>query len=79
MVGSTYGITPQNQVYAWGNNQNGQLGTGDSNDRTTPFLISGFTNIAQISAGHFHVIALQATGTMFSCGYNNVSSHSLSI
>jgi alpha-tubulin suppressor-like RCC1 family protein len=73
LMQTTYGITTQNEVYAWGNNQNAQLGIGDSKDRTTPTKIPGFVNILQISAGHFHVIALQQGGTMFACGFNNVS------
>jgi hypothetical protein len=36
-------VTQDGQLWAWGDNSNGQLGTGDTGGRSTPTLISGFT------------------------------------
>lgn len=41
-----------NNVWAWGDNTSGQLGTGDTTSRTSPTLVTGLsTNIIDIAAG----------------------------
>ncbi|MBQ3032868.1 MAG: Ig-like domain-containing protein, partial [Deferribacterales bacterium] len=37
---ATYAITNAGKVYAWGNNENGQLGIGSTDNRATPQLIT---------------------------------------
>jgi alpha-tubulin suppressor-like RCC1 family protein len=59
-------------VYSWGNNDNGQLGTGDSTeiDLTIPTLIPNFTNIVNISARNSHSLAVRNDGQPFAWGLN---------
>lgn len=45
------------QVYAWGRNEDGQLGLGDEEDRMVPELvkeITGHNNIVEIATGKAH-------------------------
>ena len=48
------------QVYSWGNNSNGQLGHGDTEDRNTPTLISFFKgmNVVDIFAFSYQSFVL---------------------
>src|SRR5579871_978069 len=55
-------------VWAWGNNAYGQLGTGDTTNRTTPVPV--FYGAKAIAAGSFHSLALDADGSVWAWGYN---------
>jgi hypothetical protein len=57
-------------LFAFGNNTNGQLGLGDTIDRVSPCKIEGFKNIVQISCGFWHSLFLGSNGEVWSCGYN---------
>ncbi|WP_242592713.1 RCC1 domain-containing protein [Corallococcus exiguus] len=60
-------------VLAWGSDFAGQSGdgTGGGGTRTpTPTLVPGVTNVASISAGYNHVLALKQDGTVWAWGYN---------
>jgi|JI6StandDraft_1071083.scaffolds.fasta_scaffold13580_3 gliding motility-associated-like protein len=41
-----------NQLYGWGHNQLGQLGTGDNFESTTPRPVIGMTNVRYYSTGY---------------------------
>ncbi len=59
-------------VLAWGNDAGGQLGDNATlEDKPTPVVVSGASNIIAISAGYFHSLALKSDGTMFSWGNNS--------
>ena len=61
------------QVFAWGNNQSGQLGDGSApNDRTRPAPVPGVTGAVAISAGRSHAIALGADGAVWTWGNNQL-------
>nr|XP_027193695.1 RCC1 and BTB domain-containing protein 2-like [Dermatophagoides pteronyssinus] len=67
-------LTNTNEIYSWGWNENGQLGLGDINDRTTPSLVSFpdgsiDSKIKNIMAGSFHSLFLLEDGQIFGCGY----------
>jgi len=53
-------IDDQGQVYAWGRNENGQLGLGDSKDKMVPTLVQELTgyNIVEIATGKAHSLFL---------------------
>lgn len=58
-------------VYSCGKNNNGQLGHGDTTNRTSPTLISGLSDVIQVSAGSGNSLFLLKDGTVKSCGANN--------
>jgi alpha-tubulin suppressor-like RCC1 family protein len=60
-------------VWAWGNNQFGQIGTGTATPLepvTTPFQVPTLTGITALSGGAHHSLALRNDGTVWSWGYN---------
>jgi len=59
-------------LWAWGNNQYGQLGDGTTNDEYTPIQVSGLSGITAISAGELHSVALKNDGTVWAWGDNFV-------
>lgn len=61
------------QVYCWGANDSGQLGTGESGggtDRNRPWGVSGLTDAVQVAAGASHTCALRRTGQVACWGLN---------
>ena len=67
-------------IWAWGNNQHGQLGNGTDTGESqipiptpTPVQVSGFTDPhATISAGYWHSMAMKDDGTVWTWGHNDV-------
>ena len=59
-------------VWACGKNDKGQLGLGDTTDRTTFTQVTTNINndVSQIACGGSHTIILKNDGTVWSCGYN---------
>ncbi|WP_295825410.1 hypothetical protein [uncultured Microbacterium sp.] len=65
-------LTTDHAVYAWGDNSNGQLGTGDRDSRTTPTAITFPTGISitSLAAGRNHSLALDADHNVYAWGWN---------
>lgn len=65
-------VTGTSQVYAWGANDRGQLGLGDSNDRRSPCMIEALwaLPVLQLAAGASHSAALTSNGFLFTWGAN---------
>ncbi|XP_025928583.1 X-linked retinitis pigmentosa GTPase regulator isoform X2 [Apteryx rowi] len=66
--------TEKGNVYAAGGNSEGQLGLGDTEERTTFHLISFFTNqhrIKQLAAGSYTSAAITEDGQLFMWGDNS--------
>ena len=67
-------IKSDQTVWAWGANENGQLGDGTLNHRYTPIQILGeggagyLSNVEALSAGVNHSLALKANGTVWAWG-----------
>ena len=60
-------------VWAWGNNNYGQIGDGTSgNFRTMPVLVSGLTEVSSVAAGTYHSLALKSDGTVMAWGSNSL-------
>jgi alpha-tubulin suppressor-like RCC1 family protein len=66
----TCGVTVNGSAYCWGNNGNGQLGTGSFSQDSVPRLVSGGITFAQVSAGESHTCGLTAAGDAYCWGYN---------
>lgn len=66
------------KVYAWGDNSNGNLGTGDFDNRSSPVLIIfeeknvNEVKIHNISCGANHAAAVSLTGKLFTWGAGNL-------
>ncbi|GIW24525.1 RCC1 domain-containing protein [Meiothermus sp.] len=66
----TLALKSDGSIWAWGDNPNGELGTGNNNPYTNPVLLAGITAKA-IAAGGNHSVALLADGTVRTWGFNN--------
>ena len=58
-------------VWTWGNNSNGQLGTGNRNSSATPIQVASLENIIDISVGNNYTVAVKNDGTVWSFGSNS--------
>ena len=65
-------LTSDGRVYACGSNGDGQLGLGDTNDRSTFTLVPTTTTapIISIVAGSDHSLLLTSDGRVYACGDN---------
>jgi alpha-tubulin suppressor-like RCC1 family protein len=70
--GSSLGISAGGASYAWGNNDDGQLGISSQGNRSSPTSIIGshrFSAVAGGSGGDGHSLALKYDGSAWSWGY----------
>ena len=73
---SSFALTSNSRVYAWGRNNSGQLGDDSTVDKLTPTLIS-FTDLQNgetlrtIAAGIGHSLAVTSAGRVYAWGRNN--------
>jgi len=66
-------LTSNGQVWAWGYNHVGQLGTETKNlAQPTPIQVSGLPSIKAIAVGYYHSIALDTTGHLWTWGSNSL-------
>ncbi len=64
------GITATGAAFAWGFNNNGQLGVGDVTDRSSPVAVLGGLQFKKTSSGNFHNLGLAVDGTVYAWGRN---------
>jgi len=57
-------------VFAWGDNERGQLGDGTRFRRHIPVQVPGLRKVAMIAAGRTHTLALRNDGTVRAWGEN---------
>jgi len=68
----TIGLRADGTAYTWGLNHRGQLGTGDTSNRSSPgSVIGGITNWAQVSAGYYQCLGVTSTGIAYGWGFSN--------
>jgi len=67
----TCGISTGSQVFCWGDNQYGQLGTSDTTSRLVPIILSGGITFRDITAGLNHTCGLDSSGRAYCWGRNN--------
>jgi alpha-tubulin suppressor-like RCC1 family protein len=70
--GQACALTASGAAYCWGWNRYGQLGTGDTTDRSQPALVTGGLTFTAISAGgDDHTCGLTSGGAAYCWGLNN--------
>lgn len=73
-AGRIIGLRSNGTLWAWGDNWDGQLGTGNTTYYSSPVLVAGgFTDWCQVSAGYMHSTALKSNGTIWAWGRNNTA------
>lgn len=68
---SACGLRLDGRVQCWGNNERGQLGTGDLLDRDQPTLVSELVDVKQLSVGTWAACAVRADATLWCWGDND--------
>ncbi|XP_066588332.1 uncharacterized protein ca [Prorops nasuta] len=65
-------LTSDGRVFTWGWGVHGQLGHGNTDEKTTPTLVKSLLGIVirHISAGYAHTLALSADGVVHAFGSN---------
>lgn len=58
-------------LWAWGRNDNGQLGDGTNVNTSNPIQIGNNTNWLTVSAGGIHSLAIKNDGTLWAWGKND--------
>ncbi len=74
----TLALKTDGTVWAWGNNNDGQLGDGTTESSDSPAQVSGINNVIAIAADAgaefydelVHSVALKSDGTVWTWGYN---------
>lgn len=66
------GLRAEGTVWSWGSNVLGQLGDGSTVDRRSPARVGAttLTGVTQVSAGHFHSLAVKSDGSVWGWGWN---------
>lgn len=71
---SQFMVTDSGRIFAWGRNDNGQLGVGDKSGRSNPVEITnefGGKKIVKIAIGSFSTWAIADDGSVYGFGMNN--------
>jgi alpha-tubulin suppressor-like RCC1 family protein len=64
-----YALDGDGNVWAWGNNAEGQLGTDSTvTQSTTPAKVSGLTRVTAIAGGQYNGYAVRSDGTVWAWG-----------
>jgi alpha-tubulin suppressor-like RCC1 family protein len=69
--GFTLQVVTGGAVWAWGNNQSGQLGDGTVINHAIAEPVTGITSVTAVAAGGAHSLALKNDGTVWAWGSNS--------
>jgi alpha-tubulin suppressor-like RCC1 family protein len=67
----TAAIKTDGTLWAWGRNNEGQLGDGTITPRSSPVQIGSLTNWKQVAVSNEHTAAIKTDGTLWAWGANN--------
>jgi alpha-tubulin suppressor-like RCC1 family protein len=68
----TVGLDGSGGMYAWGNNEFGQLGNGTTTSVLSPIPVSiSGRMVAGVACGGYHTVAIDSAGSVYAWGYNN--------
>jgi alpha-tubulin suppressor-like RCC1 family protein/outer membrane protein assembly factor BamB len=70
-AGFSLAIQTNGTLWAWGLNDRGQLGVGNTNVQRIPTRVGTASNWFQVEAGAAHVLALRRDGTLWAWGANS--------
>ena len=68
--GSSFALKENGELYAWGQNNAGQLGNGKTDNVLTPELVA--SGVASVSTSGLHTVILTNDGKINACGYDSV-------
>jgi len=70
--GGSFGIKKDGTLWAWGVNQNGMLGTGDTTSPLSPVLVGGTSTYKTVASGRARgTLAIKKDGTLWAVGRNS--------
>ena len=65
----TVAVGADGSLFVWGRGERGRLGTGDTDDRTTPTRLAGLPSpVRQVAAGYDHTGIVTDAGDLLLCG-----------
>jgi alpha-tubulin suppressor-like RCC1 family protein len=67
-TGHSLALRSDGTVWAWGHNENGQLGDGTRINSATPVQVVGLSDVDLIAAGYLFSIAVDRNGTLWTWG-----------
>lgn len=59
------------ELYSFGHNTFGQLGTGDNTHKLLPIKVGNKTDWTKVRAGNYHSLAIDSSGSLWSFGSNS--------
>lgn len=68
---AAWGLTFDGTLYAWGQNNFGQLGVGDFSPRSSPVAVVGGLKFSDIFPGGIRMLAIATDGQLYAWGYNS--------
>ena len=57
-------------VWAWGNDQNDQLGDGGGANKKTPIQVNGLSSVVMLNSRGYHSVAVKSDGTVWDWGWD---------
>jgi alpha-tubulin suppressor-like RCC1 family protein len=65
-------INSQNRLFAWGKNDQGQLGINHTNNASSPVQIAApLSSFSSVNSGYYHSLAIDTAGKLWSWGSNS--------